>query len=1198
MSEKEVKSLGLLPRLSTNEKKVFQVLVNNGASTVLDIAQRGKISKGRVPTILDTMIERGIAAKIQDETSQEYRYLAVFPIMRFTEIVSNLIKSLQARNSELEATTEIVNNFTETAIKSVREASTEEREKRTQRSEEDIKDLEIAMDASFSGMLVSIEMDLKDLYKITKAANEFLTETSLRTEETCMNINKQLKPLGTNFSVELSKIQLNAQNQLESSVDARIKDVIDFSTKAGKAFDEVLDAFKDSQEAFEDIIFTILDSGIADLEKVTRPINEQIEEAINSLKNAIQQASNNFQTEMIRVLNEQKRPMITAIDGLRPKTAKVINESNDLLQETLDRQHHSLSGLMENHFTIFGAAAEELAKEFDTKIDLLVEQSIDNISHADSEMKSIEQKYLREIEKISDEKDLQLHNATAKSRDILNDNMNQFIDIANYSVAQYQMELGDSVAKLESEFLTVVENSGTIVQNLINYLNLALTEPVKSLLGNLDKLNSKIDKDEEEFLLNFDQTLNDELKRINFDFKGNSKKSLENLSKDFDRIKERLEKDISSKQDILKNQITVKDKEIQSFFKDFVDKHQKELRNTDKEITALVKKTERWRGDSAKTIQQRIDSKVNTCLDSLTKNTDTLISRISNDENISKNDLIKLIRDSRDEMTKQFKNLGIEASKTVNDSLSDIGNVIKNDSLTMNNRLIQFKLDQDKLIQETKYPVTKLIIDIQNEVKQYYQKVNTDIIRFLSNELDNFNRSREEVDKYLEATLERKGAKTSKDISSLKEVFERARENYVNKTKENFEEIERTIAKDSASLLDQEHNSRENIIKLNDQIIRDLSNSVNSTTAKMRTNLMDGAEKIFGEAISELSKLEIELKDQNEKQRDDSIQIYNEVNDLHRKQLEILDDKIDTLKEKQIGNAYEFRDIYTRSLKQDLTKQLEILRNSKEEITKLRDSVSTNFIQTVDLLINKAIQELETQTSGIEGAIFSTVGNITAEASRKTEQVVVIGEQAVYGIEERYTENLERIRQSLTDEVITRIDTEATKITNYKDNLREIEKMHNLSYGQAMQEINENIKKDITNAEKAAMKTIAACDSLSCKFLKELAEEISANRDRVGFSTDRLIKDLLDDFHRVLQKVKREATLFARKQFELSNKSNYEIAEAFLKSVDDLEEVMLRQIDNFSKRTSMAIERTKEMSVIISEHIQDMISTFDDLREE
>jgi hypothetical protein len=103
--------------------------------------------------------------------------------------------------------------------------------------------------------------------------------------------------------------------------------------------------------------------------------------------------------------------------------------------------------------------------------------------------------------------------------------------------------------------------------------------------------------------------------------------------------------------------------------------------------------------------------------------------------------------------------------------------------------------------------------------------------------------------------------------------------------------------------------------------------------------------------------------------------------------------------------------------------------------------------------------------------------------------------------------------------------------------------------------------------------------------------------DRVGLSTDRLTEELLTDFDRVLQKVKREVALFARKQFELSNKSNHEIAEAFLKSVDDLEEVMLKQIESFTKRTNMSVERTKELSTVINDHIRDISGSFKELVE-
>jgi len=56
-----------------------------------------------------------------------------------------------------------------------------------------------------------------------------------------------------------------------------------------------------------------------------------------------------------------------------------------------------------------------------------------------------------------------------------------------------------------------------------------------------------------------------------------------------------------------------------------------------------------------------------------------------------------------------------------------------------------------------------------------------------------------------------------------------------------------------------------------------------------------------------------------------------------------------------------------------------------------------------------------------------------------------------------------------------------------------------------------------------------------------------------------------------------------------------EIAEAFLKSVDDLEEVMLKQISSFAKRTSMSIDKTNDLSTLINDHVKDMTGAFKEL---
>ncbi len=1195
MSKKEAKALGLLPRLSANEKRVFQALVNDGALTPMEISKRSRVSKGRINAILEAMHERGFTVPVGNDDDR--RYIAVFPVMKFINVLSTLTRSLEARKSELEATTEVVHNFTEGAIKNVREASTDEREKRTERSEEDIKDLEMAMDASFSGILASIEMDLKDLNRITKTSNEFLEESSIRTKETTDNIKRGLIPLAQNFSKTLIATYARAEKQLEATVDARVSDIIDFETKANSAFDEVLEAFNTSKDEFEDIIFTVLDSGIDDLEKVTRPINEQIDEAISSLTEAIEESSLNFQTEMVRVLTEQKRPLVTTVDSIQPRFSKITIASLDEQKVVIEQQKQSLSGLMENHFSIFSKAAEELANDFDNKIEILIEQSLKNTSSANDEMNAIEDKFVNSIEKITNEKNKFIHNTSERSRDVLNEMIEQFLIILNGAVAEYQMDLSDIIAKLEADFLNTVDNNGTSVQNLVNFINMTLTEPVKELMINLEKLNERIIKDETTFLTRFDRRLQVELQDISKQFKNDSKKKEENFEKDLKRLKERIDKGFSSNFDNLEKKLVEQDRSFQSLYKEFSTKHQKELRDTSKEVSSLTKKLERWRGESTKTIQDRIDSNVDKNLEALENKMDKLVDQIKNNNQVSKEELIILIRDSYTQISKNFRHFGAETGASTRRSLQEIANTLKKDSLSINNRLVTFKKEQDRLIDETKFPVSKLLVELGTEYKQFYKRTDNNLNRFFSNDIEAFKRTRKELSKSIDNMLNRQSSRTTKDSISLKDNFIRAREKYISKTQESFVKVEKTIANDASSLLDQEQSSRSTITALTEKAISQLSNGVNSTAQTIRSNITSGADRIFRQAAAELSKQEIELGELNEKQQDESIDMYNEINKMHRQQLKILDKKIDALQEKQIGNAYEFRDRYTQSLKEDLTKQQEILSNSKEIIFEHCEKLTSDLREQTSSITNRAILELETKTAGIEGAIFSTVGNITAEASRRTERVTVIGEQAVLGIEERYTENLERIRQKLTEQVITRIEREAANIEKYKNELHQIGRNHLSFYGKTMSNLNVNLKKDMEKIEKASMKTITACETKSNRFLVDLDVEINAMGERVGLSTDRLIVDLLDGFDRVLQKVKREATLFARKQFELSNRSNMEIAEAFLKSVDDLEEVMLKQISSFAKRTTMSIDKTNDLSEVINEHVKDMTGSFKELSE-
>jgi hypothetical protein len=113
--------------------------------------------------------------------------------------------------------------------------------------------------------------------------------------------------------------------------------------------------------------------------------------------------------------------------------------------------------------------------------------------------------------------------------------------------------------------------------------------------------------------------------------------------------------------------------------------------------------------------------------------------------------------------------------------------------------------------------------------------------------------------------------------------------------------------------------------------------------------------------------------------------------------------------------------------------------------------------------------------------------------------------------------------------------------------------------------------------------------------LTELDDEINAMGNQVGRSTAHFTSEIIEDFGRLLRSVKREVANFAKNQFELSDKSNAEIAEAFLKSVDDLEEVMIKQFLNYTKRTNNVMEKTKEISDVVKNHIEDITESFKEL---
>ena len=1197
MSLKDTIAPELLPRLTAQEKKIFSTLVNFGASSVSELAERSEISQGRIPTALEKLINRGLIVALNADSEEKNRYTAVFPITRFTKIVDNLSNSLESRKSELQATTQVVNDFTQNAIKNVREASVQERQKRNERSEEDIKDLEMAMDASFSGILASIEMDLKDLGKIAKTSNEFLTESAIRTTETCNNIGNSLKPLTEHFTNGLKLVSKNIEDKLSETVDNRISNVLEFETHATQAFDEVLVAFKESQDAFENIIFTVLDTGITDLEKVTKPINEQIGQAISSLKVAIKDASNNFQTEILRVLLEQKRPMITSMEGLRSKSIKILDETSFKQNEKWSALSQSLTGVIESHSNLLINSIDGIANEFNGKISAFITQIQENIASTLEETRKIENNSKKITEIGIEERNALINKTSNKTKDILNDVMEQFINILNRSIAQYQMNLSDLVTKLETEFMTTVEKNGITIQNLVDYINISLIEPIKVLVKNFPQVYEKIKSDEMGFFNEYLKILNSDLKEIKTNFGKENAKKEELFEKEIERLKNKLKREAQDNQEILTNKLNGTQKDIQNTFKAFSNQHEKELKSTSKEITNLTKMLERWSGNSVNFLTNEVDGKINENIKILSIEINEIIDKIQTTDQLSKDDLIKIVKNSYANVTKSYKGFSGTINQKIRESLNTISTRLKKDSLNINNRFIQFKKEQDKLLDETKIPSFKLIDDISKDYKEENANFLKNIETLLSPELENLKKINRDIERNLEETFNQRNTRTAKEISVLRGTFEKERNTYIKKTEKSLKDVEKTIIKNALLLLDQEKSTRTSISNLIEKIVGDLSNGVNKTAENLRVNLWDGAETIFGQAIAETNKQQTELVTLNDDMKNDLFKQYED----YYKQIQELLDKIknntNILQNYQTSNIFDFKEKYFNSLREDSTKKTNELNIIKDQLIQENNSMAQNIRGTIDNESNKAILDLETKTAGIEGAIFSTVDLITAEAARKTEGVVVIGEQAVLDIGNLYTENLEKIRQNLTDEVVSRIEKEAKRIETYKGSLKQIGRNHAKAYGQAQSELNETFKRDLKEVEKTSLQVISACHSISCRFLEELNNEINAMGNRVDLSTERLTKQMMDDFDRVLQKVKREVSLFAKKQFELSNKSNQEIAEAFLKAVDDLEEVMLKQIDSFTKRTTMAIDKTKEISSVVNGHIKDMTSSFQEMKE-
>lgn len=1193
---KEAKSLGLIPRrLSSTEKKIFSALSAFGASTPEEISKHASLSKRRVSSTLPKLENKGLILPLKKAQGKSQRYVATYPIDLLTEILTTLKESLKARASELGEITKVINDFTEQVIKEVREASSKENKKRIERSERDIKELELAMDASLSGILASVEMDLKDVGQIAKSSTEFLTESSVRMDETCINIRRRLEPIIENFRKALAKAKKDTQNKLESTVDARISEVLNLEIAAGEAFEEVIDAFQDSQTAFEEIIFNVLDSGIEDLERVTRPITDRLEEAIKSLTAAIRKAANYSRQEILRVLTEQKRPMAATVDNLRPILTKLGRKFIQEHEEVFVKEFQTTYELLAQHNEVFTEGGKNLTENFTSSIIRLVDDSLEQIDWLQKELIELEEDFKESTRQNFDEKAILIQETSATTRDSLNDMLEQFIIVLNRSVAKYQMELGDNLSSLESEFLSTVESNATNIQNLTNFINLTLIKPLHTAIDSLEDLTKTLREKENHYLVQFEKKFTNELEKIPQNFQKESTRNNQRFNKEVQRLQNRFSKELKENHEFLEKRTTAFHNEFKEVLENFTKKSNKETKDIKNVLSTTNARLKDWHEESSSVVETKIESQIQENVQKLQYNLAALIDELNGGGQVTKEELIHTIKESLTTVSKSFKDFGQEVNEGIQESLDEVNDSLKKENKIIDDWLTHYQKNQEKLVISTTTPSKKLIRELKDDYERFYRKLDKHVTRFLNKGEELFKKNKKELWRNVESSLESAKSKTSKEINQLRENYEKTILDYEKETKETFSTAGKSLTKESESVLDQEKSARATIVSLTEEIVANLSNRVNTTAEEMRSSLWDGAESIFNQAIAEINKQEIELSGFYDDQRDQTISHYLSGVEVLKKKIEAFKANVTSLHDSQTQKVKDFTKGYSHLLDKDLDEQQETLKAHQRNLQEFTEEMITEFRDQVDQMANNAIQELEIHTAGIEGAIFDTVERIMADTERRTSGVIVIGEQAVLDIEERYTENLERIRQNLTDEVVQRIDQETKKINEIQANIKQMGRSHLKTYGKAVSDLNELIQQDLDEGEEAALLSLEVCEGIACKSLRELDQELGAMGDRVERSTDNLLAGLMRDFERVSNKIKRESTLFARKQFKLSNKSNQEIAESFLASVDDLENVMLKQLDNFSQRTINTIEKTTEISEEVTKTIEELTSAFNDL---
>ncbi|MEA2071777.1 MAG: hypothetical protein U9O98_10875, partial [Asgard group archaeon] len=316
---------------------------------------------------------------------------------------------------------------------------------------------------------------------------------------------------------------------------------------------------------------------------------------------------------------------------------------------------------------------------------------------------------------------------------------------------------------------------------------------------------------------------------------------------------------------------------------------------------------ERWHIDTTNDFKKNIQNKFQDNLEKYNEELQEMETQILSGEKLSQEDFLTLIDNFRTKMNENVSTLEKNIVANVDSSLTGFNKSLKDESLTITNRIISYRDEQEKLLQTIRTNFGKLLVDVSGDYSNFYNSLNQSIEEYSTQELELLKENRNEIEKLVSRILNREGKKTSQKIKSLQDDFEEKRRDYNEKTKETFQEIEQTLLTKSEELLEQEKDSHNSLMNLTDNIISELSNKVNSTAEKLRTNLGDGADTIFDQASAEVSKLEIELETITEQVQKETLEHYEAAKKPLEEQLEYLEERVNNIKEIYIMELEEFR---------------------------------------------------------------------------------------------------------------------------------------------------------------------------------------------------------------------------------------------------------------------------------------------------